>query len=103
MPFSLKKTILLTGAGFTCNVGGLSGKEFRNRLFNNDALKEIEPVFRIITMPGSDYESIYRDVLDEGSEFDDEHKKTVIKAYDEAYLVWIFLSMPLQRGRIPLL
>jgi hypothetical protein len=80
----IKKQALLTGAGFSCNMGGFSGQQIRTILFNNPELKRDDRIARIINEPGADYESIYRIVV-EGSDFSLEKKERIKTAYDDAY------------------
>jgi hypothetical protein len=80
----IKKQALLTGAGFSCNVGGLSGQQIRTILFNNPKVKENNQIAQIVNASGADYESIYRTII-EGDTFKAEEKRTIIDAYDNAY------------------
>lgn len=80
----IKRQALLTGAGFSCNVEGLSGQQIRTILFNNPKVKENDRIAKIVNAQGADYESIYRTII-EGNTFNQEEKEIIILAYDDAY------------------
>ncbi len=77
----IKRQALLTGAGFSCNVGGLSGQQIRTILFNNSSIKRNGRIAQIVNARGADYESIYRTII-EGNQ---EEKEIIIRAYEDAY------------------
>ena len=80
----VKDQALLTGAGFSCNVGGLSGRQFLIRLSNHPKIQETGRVQTLLSAENADYESIYRTVV-EDSWLDEESRETVIAAYDDVY------------------
>ena len=57
MDFEFKKSILLTGAGFTSNIGGFLGKDLWLQVFNNLNKKSKIKDLLIHSMP--DFESVY--------------------------------------------
>lgn len=58
----IKSQALLTGAGFSCNVGGLSGQQIRTILFNNVNIKRSNRIAAVVNARVVDYESIYRTI-----------------------------------------
>lgn len=82
MRTQISKTILLTGAGFTKNFGGLIANEMWAKIFNCHEVQK-EPVLRNILLNDFDYESIYHKVFD-GDDSDDVKeaiKTAILKAY----------------------
>jgi hypothetical protein len=80
----IKSQALLTGAGFTCNVGGFLGGSFLNGLTNHAGIKANERISQLLWDEKSDYESVYRTVI-EGEEFDDEDRRLIVSAYQDVY------------------
>lgn len=80
----IKTQALLTGAGFSYNVGGLSGHTFVKRLSNHPRIQENNRIATLFYAKRADYESIYRTVI-EGEEFTQNDRDTILEAYDDAY------------------
>jgi len=80
----INSQVLLTGAGFSCNAGGLSGQQIRTILFNNSQVKENERIAEIVNSQGADYESIYQTII-EGSAFGEDEERIITAAYQGAY------------------
>ena len=74
--------ILLTGAGFTKNFGGLLAKEMWSKIFNNSRLhSQLKPLL----LQDFDYESIYHKVLT--GEYSREEKDSINDVMFEAYKI----------------
>ena len=58
MPYQYNQHILLTGAGFTKNIGGLLAKEMWSKIFNNPLIQQTSRVKQIL-LNNYDYESVY--------------------------------------------
>ena len=80
----IKNQALLTGAGFSCNVGGLSGRQFVLRLSNHHAIQENDRIARRLYAKGVDYESLYRTVIEDKG-FDEDDRNAIIAAYNDVY------------------
>ncbi|NQU82592.1 MAG: SIR2 family protein [Parcubacteria group bacterium] len=80
-----KKTILLTGAGFSKNFGGFLGREMWSKIFNNPKLTGV-PSIKKELRTNFDFESVYANVL-RGSGFSvgdrDVFQEVIIDAYDD--------------------
>lgn len=80
-----KKTILLTGAGFSKNFGGYLGREMWSKIFNHpdlDKLQSIKEKLRI----NFDFESVYAEVLADSNlsaEEKNNFQNVIIAAYDD--------------------
>jgi len=93
MDIQSTKHILLLGAGFTKNFGGLLADEMWNEIFNHERI-QAHPRIKKFMLNNFDYESIYHSVL-EGvrdekgtflpSEFTDDEKDAVKDATKSAY------------------
>ncbi len=81
----IRNQALLTGAGFSCNVGGFSGDKFLTRLSNHPKIKEDNRITEVLYTKDADYESIYRTVIEDGG-FDEDNRDTIITVYEDAYL-----------------
>jgi len=57
-----KKTIILTGAGFSKNFGGYLARELWAKIFNNPRMQEIS-IIREKLRSNFDFESVYADVI----------------------------------------
>ena len=82
---SFKRTILLTGAGFSKNFGGYLGREMWAKIFNHPALEQILEIKNQLRSK-FDFESVYADVLKNSDLTDQEKKgfqKIVLDAYDD--------------------
>ena len=78
-----KKTILLTGAGFSKNFGGYLAKEIWSKIFNDSKLGRHANIKEKLKS-NFDFESVYAEVLgDESipSEAKEDFQKIIIKAY----------------------
>ena len=78
-----KKTILLTGAGFSKNFGGYLASEIWSKIFNNPDLEKL-PLIKEKLRSNFDFESIYAEVLD-NKDFSlkekNDFQNIIIKAY----------------------
>lgn len=88
--------ILLTGAGFTKNFGGLLATEMWSRIFNHEEVQS-RPQLKKLLLNDFDYESIYYKVIDGNFEPDNKQAITtaIFKAYrtlDDIVRNWIFSS-----------
>lgn len=82
MPFELKKQVLLTGAGFTCNFGGFLAKQMWALIFN---CKEVQAngVLKNILKDDFNYESVFQKVL--CREYTSELKEAMKASVNNAY------------------
>ncbi len=78
----ISKFILLTGAGFTKNFGGLLASEMWSKIFNHEQIQSL-PRLKEILIDDYDYESIYYRVIN-GS-YDDNEKAAISTAIFQAY------------------
>lgn len=76
------ENILLTGAGFTKNFGGLLASEMWAEIFNHEKI-QAQPIIKELMSDNFDYESIYYSIM-EGSYTDDE-KEAIDDAVKSAY------------------
>lgn len=83
---NFKKTILLTGAGFTANFGGFLAKEMWARIFNNPALNNAGNV-KLELKKDFDFESIYSTVFDRRFAFPTHEIKILESVLNEVYLL----------------
>jgi len=79
----IKNQALLTGAGFSCNVGGLSGGQFLTRLTNHPSIQENDRIQTLLYAQGADYESIYRTVVEDAGF--EEVRDMVVVGYNDVY------------------
>lgn len=80
---NIKKTIFLTGAGFSKNFGGYLSKEIWSKIFNAPSLN-IHPAIKEKLKSNFDFESVYADVLSDSTislDGKEEFQKIIIKAY----------------------
>ncbi len=82
MNFQSSENILLTGAGFTKNFGGLLASEMWAEIFNHEKI-QAHPKIKELMSDDFDYESIYYSIM-EGSYTDDE-KEAIDDAVKSAY------------------
>ena len=75
--------ILLLGAGFTKNFGGLLADEMWAHIFNNEKV-QAQPRIRELMLNDFDYESIYYSILEDPL-FSDNDKKAIKEATKLAY------------------
>lgn len=61
MALTYKKEILLTGAGFTANFGGLLAREMWSKILNNKKMEGL-PTIKELLRKDFDFESVYADV-----------------------------------------
>jgi hypothetical protein len=80
---NFKKTILLTGAGFTANFGGILAKEMWSKILNNQRLDQL-PEIKKILMGNFDFESVYSEIIN-GEKFSDDEKTAFQKIISESY------------------
>jgi hypothetical protein len=98
MSLQYSENILLLGAGFTKNFGGLLANEMWAEIFSHKAIQN-QPRIKKLMLNDFDYEYIYYSVLDNfkdenglfGEEneiivFDDDEKKAIQEATSSAYL-----------------
>ena len=76
------KTMILTGAGFTKNFGGLLASEMADSIYRSDYLAPFPGLKRKLRTI-INYENFYEEVLNGG--YNDPEKKAVQKAISEAY------------------
>lgn len=89
--------VLLTGAGFTKNFGGLLGAEMWSLIFNHASL-DCAPRLKSKLTHNHDYESVYSEIL-EDSESTAEERKIIQEVVEDAYKTlddkirhWVFNS-----------
>jgi len=83
---NFKKTILLTGAGFSKNFGGYLGREMWAKIFNNPELEKLPTSIKDKLRKNFDFESVYAEVLKDPDLEDIEKKNfenVVIASYDD--------------------
>lgn len=95
LPYKSSDRVLLTGAGFTRNFGGLLAKEMWAEIFNNHRVQENSRL-RALLLDQHDFESVYFDVMTK-AEWEESDKEiladAVYKAYegiDEVVRSWVF-------------
>jgi len=92
----ISKNILLTGAGFTKNFGGLLASEMWSKIFNHEQVQSMTRL-KDLLVDDFDYESIYYKVIN-GSYEDDERDAisvAIFQAYktlDDIVRQWFFDS-----------
>lgn len=62
MPVNFKKTILLTGAGFTANFGGVLAREMWSKILNNKKIDDL-PEAKKLLMENFDFEAVASEFL----------------------------------------
>jgi SIR2-like domain len=72
MSINFNKNILLTGAGFTANFGGVLAREMWSKILNNPKMEKL-PEIKKLLMDNFDFESIYSEVIN-SSRFTPEDK-----------------------------
>lgn len=79
-----KRPILLTGAGFTKNFGGLLGSEMWNKIFNNPILDNC-PKIKKELRGNFDFEDVYSNVLNNDDYLNErkEFQNVVKESYDD--------------------
>lgn len=82
MTRTIRKRILLTGAGFTKNFGGFLAKEMWSKIFNHNLVQGHQNLKNLLWNDW-DYESIYHQVL--SGEFSIQEKEDISAAILEAY------------------
>lgn len=65
MALTFKKTVLLTGAGFTANFGGLLAREMWSKILNNTKMERL-PAIKVLLRNDFDFESVYAQVRRDG-------------------------------------
>lgn len=78
----ISKNILLTGAGFSKNFGGLLASEMWSKIFNHEQVQSIACLKNLL-IDDFDYESIYHRVIN-GS-YEDDEKDAISTAIFQAY------------------
>lgn len=63
---TFKKTLLLTGAGFTANFGGLLAREMWSKILNNPKMDRLLAI-KVLLRADFDFESVYAQVRRSGS------------------------------------
>lgn len=66
MSLTTKKNILLTGAGFSANFGGLLAREMWSKILSNPKMDQL-PAVREILSKNFDFEDVYSQVKNNGS------------------------------------
>jgi len=82
MNIQSSENILLTGAGFTKNFGGLLASEMWAEIFNHEKI-QAQPKIKELMSDDFDYESIYDSIM-EGS-YTDKEKEAIGDAVESAY------------------
>lgn len=82
MPHEFNQHILLTGAGFTKNFGGLLAKEMWSKIFNNTLIQQTARVKQIL-LNDYDYESVYYSITN--GDYTRQEKEAVSQAILNAY------------------
>lgn len=80
---SFKKTILLTGAGFTANFGGLLSREMWSKILNNPKISRL-PEIKKLLMGNFDFEDVYSQVTN-GDKFQVDEKSLFQEIILEGY------------------
>lgn len=80
---NFKKTILLTGAGFTANFGGLLSREMWSKIYNHIELDNY-PKIKKLLQSNFDFEEIYSKVKN-GTAYTDEEKRIFQKIILDSY------------------
>jgi hypothetical protein len=83
MALITKKNILLTGAGFTANFGGLLAREMWAKILNNPKIEKL-PTVRELLKNDFDFESVYSGVKN-GAAFSSTDKSTLEEIVLESY------------------
>lgn len=83
MNIQSSENILLIGAGFTKNFGGLLADEMWIEIFNHEKV-QAQPRIKELMLEDFNYESIYYKVLEDNS-FSDDQKNAIIDATKSAY------------------
>ena len=83
LPYTCSNRVLLTGAGFTHNFGGLLAKDMWAEIFNNRRLQE-NTQLRKLLLDQFDFESAYFDVMTK-AEWAESDKKILTDAVCRAY------------------
>jgi len=88
--------ILLTGAGFTKNFGGLLASEMWSKIFNHPQIQS-QPRLRKLLLHDYDYESIYYKVINGPYEESEKNiiSETILETYkilDEIIRTWMFTN-----------
>ena len=83
MPLITKKNVLLTGAGFSANFGGLLSREMWSKILSNPKFDSI-PKIREALKKDFDFESVYSSVKNSG-EYSAEDKKIFQDIVEESY------------------
>lgn len=83
MTMQTMDALLLTGAGFTKNFGGLLGSEIWHRVFNRPEI-QAAPRIREVLLRTFNFEDAYAQIVDDPSSTDEE-KKIFTDALREAY------------------
>ncbi len=78
----IETNILLTGAGFTKNFGGLLASEMWSKIFNHEQVQGLNKLKELL-IDDFDYESIYYKVIN--SSFNDDEKNAINAAIFYAY------------------
>lgn len=86
MAFELKKTLLLTGAGFTANFGGYLARDMAKRILSHPEVKKFPKLQDLIWSPDfdSNYEKIYTTVLND-SKYNEDEKSAIKVGVEQAY------------------
>ncbi|GMR05924.1 MAG: hypothetical protein BMS9Abin25_0502 [Gammaproteobacteria bacterium] len=82
MSSEFENNILLTGAGFTKNVGGLLASEMWSHIFNLDQIQK-HPNLKKLLYTDCNYESVYHKVI--SGEYSTEEKNAISEAILSAY------------------
>lgn len=86
MDKAYKKTVLLTGAGFTANFGGFLAKEMWTKIFNNKKL-DSAPELKMKLKENLDFEKIYSEILQGSGQVHPQERQIFIDCLNEAYIM----------------
>lgn len=79
----IRKTVLLTGAGFTRNFGGFLANEMWDSIFNHEQVQQYPPLINLLKN-NFDFESVYNEVMD-GNSYPLEAQEALQRAVKNAY------------------
>lgn len=85
MPINFKKTILLTGAGFTKNFGGFLGSEMWSKIFNNPKIDKLSEIKEMLHNDFN-FENVYANVINSNNFAIDQRKlfqEIILESYKD--------------------
>ena len=79
----INKNLLLTGAGFTANIGTPLSREVWGQILNNEEVRKFNKITSLLKND-FDFENVYAQVMS-SSNFDIEEKNALTKAVEDVY------------------